>query len=130
MRALERPSGAKARRSWQWQTALAFLSLAVHAASASPHEVSLVEQTLEARFVEDKPKRLIGDKAYDSDGLNEDLKVQGIELIAPHRQNRKKPTTQDGRASSQTLQAAVEGGKALQLAAELQTLGGSVRTSR
>lgn len=39
------------------------LPIAVSLASASPHEVTLVEQTLEARFVEEKPKRLIGDRA-------------------------------------------------------------------
>jgi transposase len=74
------------------------LPVAICAASATPHESKLVGQTLEARFVEDKPERLIGDKAYDSDGLDEGLKAKGIEMIAPHRENRKKPPTQDGRA--------------------------------
>ena len=46
------------------------LPFAVSEASASPHEVKLVEQTLEWRFVEEKPKRLIGDRAYDSDPLD------------------------------------------------------------
>jgi len=41
---------------------------------------------------------LIGDKAYDSDPLDLELAEQGIEMIAPHKQNRKKPATQDGRA--------------------------------
>jgi Transposase and inactivated derivatives len=41
--------------------------------------------------------RLIGDKAYDSDPLDEELQSQGIELIAPHKVNRKKAATQDGR---------------------------------
>jgi transposase len=41
---------------------------------------------------------LIGDKAYDSDPLDQELQEQGIEMIAPHKQNRKKPKTQDGRA--------------------------------
>jgi transposase len=40
---------------------------------------------------------LIGDRAYDSDPLDERLRRRGIELIAPHRSNRKKPPTQDGR---------------------------------
>jgi len=53
---------------------------------------------LEARFTEDPPERLIGDKAYDSDPLDERLKDQGIQMIAPHRANRKKSKTQDGRA--------------------------------
>ena len=40
---------------------------------------------------------MIGDKAYDSDPLDERLAISGIEMIAPHRANRKKPRTQDGR---------------------------------
>jgi transposase len=74
------------------------LPVAVHIASASPHEVTLVPDTVQGRFVADCPGRLIGDKAYDSDKLDAKLQRQGIELIAPHRRNRKKPPTQDGRA--------------------------------
>ncbi len=75
----------------------ASLPLAVHAASASPHEVTLVRETLVESFVLAKPERLIGDKAYDSDPLDAELAARGIELIAPHRSNRKKAATQDGR---------------------------------
>ncbi len=73
------------------------LPLAVYAESASPHEVTLVRETLVQSFTSERPERLIGDKAYDSDPLDEDLRAEGIELIAPHRSNRKKPATQDGR---------------------------------
>jgi transposase len=73
------------------------LPLAVCAASASPHEVTLVGDTLDGRFVSEKPERLIGDRAYDSDPLDEALAERGIEMIAPHRKNRKKKKTQDGR---------------------------------
>lgn len=71
--------------------------LSVRIGSASPHEVTLVESTLEERFVRELPERLIGDKAYDSDALDQRLAEQGIELIAPHRAGRKKQKTQDGR---------------------------------
>ena len=71
--------------------------LALHAESASPHKVSLVEATLASAFLKEKPERLIGDKAYDSDPLDESLLERGIEMIAPHRKNRKKKKTQDGR---------------------------------
>jgi transposase len=71
--------------------------LALHAESASPHEVSLVEATLASAFLKEKLERLIGDKAYDSDPLDESLQERGIEMIAPHRKNRKKKKTQDGR---------------------------------
>lgn len=74
------------------------LPVAIHVASASPHEVTLVTDTVEGRFVADTPERLIGDKAYDSDKLDTKLEQQGIELIAPHRANRIRPVTQDGRA--------------------------------
>lgn len=42
--------------------------------------------------------RLIADRGYDSDPLRKELARSGIELIAPHRKNRRKPPTQDGRA--------------------------------
>lgn len=69
--------------------------MSMHVASASPHEVTLVQETIEACFTPGKPERLIGDRAYDSDPLNADLREAGIEMIAPHRKNRKKPKTQD-----------------------------------
>lgn len=59
--------------------------------------MKLVGATLDARIVAAVPERLIGDKAYDSDRLDEQLMQEyGIELIAPNRENRKVPT-QDGR---------------------------------
>jgi transposase len=73
------------------------LPLAACAASATPHEVTLVAPTLDSRFVDDLPERLIGDRAYDADPLDEALLELGIEMIAPHRRNRKRPKTQDGR---------------------------------
>jgi len=59
--------------------------------------VKLVEKTMEERFVADVPERLIGDKAYDSDRLDEQLlNDYGTEMISPNKSNRKIPT-QDGR---------------------------------
>ncbi len=50
------------------------IPLSVHTESASPHEVTLVEPTLASAFLrEQRPERLIGDKAYDSDPLDETL---------------------------------------------------------
>jgi transposase len=72
------------------------LPVAIDVASASPAEVKLVHATLDARFVEEVPERLIGDKAYDSDPLAKTLAEIEIELIAPHRSNRK-VKSQDGR---------------------------------
>ena len=73
------------------------LPLALRAESASPAEVTLVEATLDERTVADVPERLIGDKAYDSDGLDKKLMENyGTEMIAPNKQNRR-VKTQDGR---------------------------------
>jgi len=58
--------------------------------------VKLVERTLDASHVPFAPDKLIGDKAYDSDGLDTKLAEKyGTELIAPNRAKRKK--TQDAR---------------------------------
>ena len=83
------------------------LPLGNHLHAASPSEVKLVEATLatirvgrrhQAGRPRQKPERLIGDRGYDSDPLRRQLAQRDIELIAPHRQNRRKPSTQDGRA--------------------------------
>lgn len=62
--------------------------------------MTLVATTVDERFVADVPERLIGDKAYDSDPLDETLLHQyGIEMIAPNRSNRRAENqTQDGRS--------------------------------
>lgn len=36
-----------------------------------------------------KPKKLLGDKGYDSDAIREDLAQRGIEAVIPPRSNRK-----------------------------------------
>lgn len=77
-----------------------------HLDSASPGEVTLVERPLAQVRVpragrgrpRSKPDRLIADRAYDSDPLRRRLQRRGIQLICPHRSNRRKPATQDGRA--------------------------------
>src|SRR5262249_34366021 len=48
-------------------------------------------------LIEAKPDNLIGDRAYDSDPLDDELRQDGIEMIAPHRSNRRKSATQDRR---------------------------------
>lgn len=79
--------------------------LGKHLDSASLSEVELVETTLKQVAVprpgpgrpRSKPHRLIYDRAADCDPLRRRLKRRGIELICPHRKNRVKPPTQDGR---------------------------------
>jgi transposase len=44
-----------------------------------------VEDTLDERFFQALPERLIGDKAYDSNQLDADLACRGITMISPNR---------------------------------------------
>ena len=69
------------------------LSVSTHA--ANHHEVTLVQLSFDFYMIEAKPENLIGDRAYDSDQLDAELKQEGIEMIAPNRKNHK--TTQDRR---------------------------------
>ena len=48
-------------------------------------------------MLEAKPEHWIGDTAYHSDRPDQQLREQGIEMIAPHRSNRRKRKTHDGR---------------------------------
>jgi transposase len=73
------------------------LPLAVSTHAANHHEVTLVQLSFEFYMIEAKPENLIGDRAYDSDKLDLELREQGIEMISPHRRGRSKPKTQDER---------------------------------
>src|SRR5439155_26798873 len=68
------------------------LPVGVAVESATPHEVKLAESTLPQRVMPEPPPTLIGDNAYDSDKLDTRLRSYGIELISPHRSNRKNRT--------------------------------------
>ena len=76
------------------------LPLAVSMADGSRHDVVLVDQTLDDAFVEELPPKLIGDKAFDSSKLQQQLADQrNIELVAPKRGGqRPSKRRQDGRA--------------------------------
>lgn len=47
------------------------VSIAAHVQSASPRQVRLVDSTIDSRLVDCVLKRLIRDKAYDSDGFGD-----------------------------------------------------------
>jgi transposase len=72
--------------------------------SASPAEIILAPETLAAVKVprpgagrpRTRPQRLIVDRAYDCARFRWQLAARGIELICPHRSNRRK-VLQDGR---------------------------------
>ena len=73
------------------------LPLAVTTHAANHHEVTLVQLTFDFYMIEAMPENLIGDKAYDSDQLDERLWAQGTEMISPHEANAQAQKTQDGR---------------------------------
>jgi len=74
------------------------LPVAVDTMSASPHESTLVQGLFDFMLTEEPPERIVGDKAYDSDPLDQAMAACGVEMIAPHRSNRKPENkTQDGR---------------------------------
>ena len=72
--------------------------LGLHVDSASPGEVTLLEEVLEdVRVPRTRLPRLIADRAYDSDPLRRELARHRTRLIAPHRSSRKRVKPQDGR---------------------------------
>jgi hypothetical protein len=77
----------KGWKSWRLWIATACRSRLAH--------TQRVQLCFDFYMIEAKPENLIGDRAYDSDPLDETLHQDGIEMIAPHRSNRSKPPTQD-----------------------------------
>jgi transposase len=81
------------------------IPLGNHLDSASPAEVTLLEKTIDQIAVPQKgrgrprknPRRIITDKAYDSDPLRRRLARRGIELICPYRSNNQHRHYHDGR---------------------------------
>ena len=66
--------------------------------SASPAECRLVEKTVEKSLIDLNGILLIADKAYDSDPLDQTMmESYNISIVSPHKSNRVKPPTQDGR---------------------------------
>ena len=83
------------------------IPLGDHLHAASPSEVRRAEATLATIRVgprprpghpRQKPARVLADRGYDRDPLRKRRARRGLELISPHRKNRRKPPTQDGRA--------------------------------
>lgn len=64
------------------------LPIACGIASGQRHEAKLVVDTLKARFVDELPRRLIGDKAYDSNKLDAELAAMGVDMISPNHSTR------------------------------------------
>src|SRR5208283_3021518 len=79
--------------------------LGSHTDSASPAEITLLDKVIgEIRVPKrgpgrprTRPKRVIGDKAYDSDPARKRLRKSGITLLVPHRKNHRNVNRQDDR---------------------------------
>lgn len=72
------------------------LPVAAYSTEAGPHESRLVQGLFDFMVTHEVPARIVGDKAYDSETLDATLAARDIEMIAPHRSNRR-ARTQDGR---------------------------------
>ena len=83
------------------------LSVSTHA--ANHHEVTLVQLSFDFYMLEAKPEHLIGDRAYDSDGLDDDLKQDGVNMIAPHRSPRKLKTRTGATCGGTTVASSSSG---------------------
>ena len=66
------------------------LPIAPHVDCATPHEVKLVPKTIESSFLVLLSERIISDKTYDKDPLDEEFEQMGVQMIAPHKVNRKR----------------------------------------
>ena len=73
------------------------IPIGLYVEDSNPHESKSIMETINAIPQSiGKIRNLVGDKAYDNDSLDKELKEKkGIDLIAPHRSNRVKKITQD-----------------------------------
>jgi len=72
--------------------------LSAFTTAANHSEVNTIETLVDQPQAGPRPERLLYDKAADADWLRAALDARGIQLICPHRENRTKPPTQDGRS--------------------------------
>jgi hypothetical protein len=68
------------------------LPLTVTTHAAHDHEVTVIQLTFGFYMIEARPGNLVGDRAYDSDQLDEQIPSECTEMIAAHRGNRKRKT--------------------------------------
>ena len=74
------------------------LPLSIGAHSAQRHRgQDRAQLSLDRVLLDDPARNLVGDKAYDSNPLDAEAGERGVEMIAPHRRNRTRPKTRDGR---------------------------------
>jgi hypothetical protein len=101
--AVVKPSAARERSGWYWSTARVF-HWRVRLESAFPGEATLAEATLaEVRVPRakgrprQKPKRVVADRAYDSDPLRERLKKRRHRVDRALQKHSRHRRYEDGR---------------------------------
>ncbi len=72
------------------------LPISLRVCTAGQHEVQQAEETVLSCWTPSLPERVIADRAFDSDDLDTSLAEFSVDMIVPHRKNRK-VRTQDGR---------------------------------
>jgi hypothetical protein len=66
--------------------------------SDSSHEVKIDQSTIKSTFTLYAADKLVVDKAYDSDSLDQQLlRERDVKMLAPHRRGCKKSPNQDDR---------------------------------
>lgn len=73
------------------------LPLAVSTYAANNHEPTLVVLSIDFNLIESKLEILIGDRTYDSDKVDEEMRQYDIEIIASKKRNQVERRTQDSR---------------------------------
>ncbi len=72
------------------------LPIGVRVCTAGQHEVKQAEESVLSCWTEALPERVVADRGFDCDALDTALAEYGVDMIVPHRKNRK-VRTQDGR---------------------------------
>ena len=72
--------------------------LSAFTVAANVAEVHTIETLVDERLTVRMAPRLLYDKAADADWLRDALDDRSVELITPHRKNRKQSPRQDGRS--------------------------------
>ena len=72
------------------------LPISVDVFTAGEHEIKQAEQSVLWCRTKSLPARVIADRGFDCDSLDVSLAQYRVDMIVPHRKNRKVPT-QDGR---------------------------------
>jgi len=68
------------------------LPISVDVFTAGEHEIKQAEQSVLWCRTKSLPERVIADRGFDCDALDTSLAEYGVDMIVPHRKNRKVPT--------------------------------------